>query len=155
MSEYTSSTTILVCVSLLSLETHVSKHAIAPAVNLNIPGCRLTINNVNYCLDFLDEEFPDFRKMLEREGRYANSIQVAIEFLADGLLAPKHMPLEELSMVGLQKTLGRIIYYARNYAISQGTIQRRSFDRNREDDAYGYRSDDQYHWWDHPGNLGF
>lgn len=128
---------------------------IAPTMNLNIPGCRLDSTDVRNFLNYLGRELPEWFALLRAVDTDSEGFRVTFDFLEDGLLAPKTKPPDEITMAGLQRTMGRIIFHARKYAINTGSIKRRSFDRTREGDAFGYTTDEYFQWWDHPGNLGF
>lgn len=147
-------TTVLVVVSLLDIAPKIPFLAVAPLLNLNLPDCWVTPEDVSLYIKYLTTEIPDWIEFLQVEGTGSEGFRLVFDFLTDGLLGSKAMPAEELTMVGLVKTLGKIIYHARDHAISKGVMQRRSFERTREGDASGYMTDGKFRWWDHPGNIG-
>lgn len=146
---------MLVCASLLHLAPKIEFKDIAPTINLNLPGCRFDLYDVQIMLNFLADELPEWVAMLQAVDPDSEGFRVTFAFLEDGLLAPKNVPTDEITMAGLQRTMGRIIFHARKYAINTGSIQKRCFERTQEGDESGYITDENFQWWNHPGNLGF
>ena len=152
-SEYNAA--VLVCASLLAFALKIEFKDIAATINLNLPGCCLDLDDVQYILGFLSQILPEWVMLLGAVDTDSEGFRVTFDFLEDGLLAPKSMPEEDITMLGLQKTMGRIIFHARKYAINTGSIQKRSFESTQEGDEVGDDTDEYFQWWDHPGNLGF
>lgn len=127
---------------------------IASGINENLPQCCVTSVHVQNILQHLQREMPAWTRFANELDTDSEGFRVTLEFLDQGLLATKYIPPDEITTEGLQRTMGRIIRYAREYAISTGSIRRRSFDRTREGDESGYGCN-YCDWWDHPGNIGF
>jgi hypothetical protein len=146
---------LLVCASLITMGPERTLDDIASGINENLPQCCVTSIHVHDILQHLRREIPAWTRFVNLLDTDSEGFRVTLEFLDQGMLATKYIPPDEITMKGLQRTMGRIIRYAREYAISIGSIRRRSFDRARERDESGYGCDDYFHWWDHPGNIGF
>lgn len=145
----------LVCISLLNIAPGFKLGDIAPAINLNFPGVHAELRDVLDMLNYLDEAHPAWADFYQGLDTQSEGFKVTFEFLELGLLAPKTLPADELTSLGLMKTMGRIIFYARQWGIGTGAIERRQHERTPEGDAAGYFCDENYCWWDHPGNFGF
>lgn len=146
--------TMLVCISLLSTAPQVGTKDIAPIMNHNFPPSELDDEDIRSMLDYLDTQLPDWCTLFRTLNPNLTSIRILLQFLEEGRMKPLPVPFDETSVTGLQRAMGRLIMFARNHAISKGLLQRRSFQRTHEGDRIGYKSDLNFYWWDHPGNLG-
>ncbi len=155
MSFRSSDASFLVCTSLLTMERGWSRQSVVNTINLNFPERDMKPEEVLEVLHYIAVVIPDWLEFVTTLNPSSEGFRLTVEFLHAGLLASKSVPPEALNLQGLQLTMGKIIFYARQCAIDQGSLERRSFDRTREGDAFGYVCDEYYHWWDHPGNLGF
>lgn len=151
------STTLAVCLSLIRVhDPHRSTDRTVQLLRRNFPGVTPAwIDHVDHDIHILA---PDWMAWLQREqarGKSTGSILWVLEYMKAGGFSRRPLPQYSLCMEGLAATLRDLIILGRRWAVGQRLTLRRSFERNREGDAFGYLTNREHPWYDHPGNTGW
>ena len=75
-----------------------------------------------------------------------------IECMKSGGLAGCRIADREATLYGFVRTFEDLIAIGRRWAVRNGLAKKRSFERTRDGDRFGYGFDSDYPAWDHPGN---
>lgn len=71
-----------------------------------------------------------------------------------GLLESESLPDAPITTEGLEITMARIVGQARRRGVENGLFRRRSSERTKRNDEFGYETDNSFLWWHHPSNIG-
>lgn len=144
---------MLVCISLLNKAPQVGTREIAPIMNLNFPPSEMDEYDIQCMLDYIDTHLSDWDTLVRTLNPNMESISILLRFLRAGLMRTRWVPFDETSVQGLQRALSRLIFFARQDGISQGWLQKRILPHTNEGGQF-YQTDENFYWWDHPGNMG-
>ena len=153
-----SATPLAVCLSVAMIhDTHYGGHATATeAYNiLRLNFAHVTPTLVEDVTDYLHRGVPQWMSWLVQEKNHNGGILWLFEYMKEGGLSRQALPEYECTMGGLAETLKVLLALSRRWAVGQGLSKKRSFERTREGDRYGYGSNSKYPWYDHPGNSGY
>lgn len=146
--------TTVLCMPPTNITSDMLGTVVAAKVNSNFPNRHLTAKDIRDLWTYIHTNLLDWTQFLRELDKNCQGWKILRDYLDYGLLDSESLPDAPITTEGLEVTMARIIRQARRYGVEKGNFRRRSFERTRRNDEFGYGTDDSFYWWDHPGNIG-
>lgn len=122
MEALQSNASLLVYTSILALAPNIDSGDVAVIINRNFPDYHMNSDVVDFLLGHLSAQLPQWSELLREVDTNTEEYGIIYNCLNNCQLRLESIPTEEITVVGLQRTIERVIFHACQYAIDGAPI---------------------------------